>query len=230
MATTGTTAFTPSIADILMNAFARIQLRRTELTQQHLIDGQNEANLVQVEFANRQPNLWTSNLFTVALTPGTATYTLPADMICFSAVYIRTTTSTTTIDQLLFPLSSYEYSAITNKSKQGRPTQYWFDRQIIPEITLWLVPDDIEDYTLYIRYLKQIEDAALAEGTTPQIPYRWNDAFVSALAARLAQIYKPEMVASLDAKAERAWQIAAREDTEDVPMYVTPMLRAYQSW
>lgn len=230
MATTGTTDFNPSTADLMLSAFGRLQIRRTEITQQHLADAANESNFLQVEWASRQPNLWTSNLYTIPLVTGTATYTLPASMICFQAVYITTTDSSgTPIDRIMMPLSAFEYAAMPNKTQEAPPTQYWYNRQITPQITLWPVPDDSATYTLNLRYLKQIEDASFRSGTTPQIPYRWIDAFVTALAARLAAIYKPEIAGVLEARAERAWGIAAREDTEDVPLYIIPGLSSYVS-
>lgn len=88
MATSGTFTFAPSAADCVLNAFARLQIRATELTQQHLSDASNEANLLQVEFANRQPNLWTSELYTTTLAASTATVTLPVRIITITAAYI----------------------------------------------------------------------------------------------------------------------------------------------
>ncbi len=78
MTSSGTYAFEPSYGDLVLNAFARIQLRRTELTQQHMADAALEANLVQVELSNAQPNLWTSELYEVSLTQGVGDYTLLA--------------------------------------------------------------------------------------------------------------------------------------------------------
>jgi hypothetical protein len=236
MATTSTYNFAPSTGDLVLNAYGRIQIRRTELTQQHLADAANEANLLQVEFASRQPNLWTSELEEVTLTAGQAEYTLDSTIICFMAVYLRMyDSSNTPIDRIMAPLSTYEYSALPNKTTQAPPNQYWFNRQVIPTITLWPVPDDSTPYTLELRYLKQIEDASLVNGTTPQMPYRFMDAFTAGLAARLAEIYPdsvtkakgPTAVADMHAKAERAWMIAAKEDSEDVPIYITPGLAGY---
>jgi hypothetical protein len=78
MAYSGTYGFQPSTGELALNAFARIQIRRTEITQQHLSDAANEANMVQVEFGNRQPNLWSAETYEVPLVPGTASYTIPS--------------------------------------------------------------------------------------------------------------------------------------------------------
>lgn len=227
MATTGTYAYNPSAADLVLNAFARIQIRGPELTQQHLQDAYNEANLLQVEFSNRQPNLWTSELYTTTLVASTATYSLPARTITILAAYISTTTGSTTTDTILSPISTTDYASLPVKADEGVPSQFWYNRQLTPQVTFYPVPDDDTTYTLNLRILAQMEDVSLANGTTLDLPYRWMDAFTSGLASRLAQIYKPEMADRLDARAERAWKIAATEDQEDIPITVAPMIGGY---
>lgn len=229
MATSGTFNFQPSAADCVLNAFARLQIRATELTQQHLSDASNEANLLQVEFANRQPNLWTSELYTVTLSASTATYSLPARLIAITAAYISTTSGSTTTDTIISPVSASEYAAYPVKATTGVPNVYWYNRQSTPAITFYPVPDSATTYTLALRVLAQQEDVSMASGTTLDLPYRWLDAFTAGLAARLAQIYKPELADRLDARAERAWKIAAQEDQEDIPLTIAPATGGYYS-
>lgn len=225
----GTYAWSPSIGDLTLNAFGRIGIRRTELTQQHLADAATESNLLQVEFSNRQPNLWKSELYTVNLVEGQATYTLPARMISPMAVYITVTPvgSSTSFDRILNPISTYEYAALPDKQTQASPTTYWYNRQIAPQITMWQVPDGSANYVLNLQILSQPDDAKLPNGVTPNFPYRWMDAFTSSLAARLSVIYRPDMEDKRKADAERAWTIAAKEDIEYVPFFVYPALGTY---
>lgn len=228
MASSATYAFDPSVGNLTLNAFGRIQIRRSEITQQHLADAATEANLLQVEFANRQPNLWTSELYEVSLVAGTATYALPARMISPMAVYLNIEdASGESYDRILGPISTLEYAALPDKEQQAQPTTYWYNRQATPEVTLWPVPDDAATYTLKLQILSQIQDAKLASGVTPQVPYRWIDAWVAALAARLAAIWRPEIEAKRQADAERAWQIAAKEDIEYVSTFITPGVSGY---
>jgi hypothetical protein len=229
MATSGTFNFAPSAADCVLNAYARLQIRATELTQQHLSDAANEANLLQVEFANRQPNLWTSELYTATLAASTATVTLPVRIITITAAYISTTSGSTTTDTIITPISASEYASYPVKLTEGVPNVFWYNRQATPQITLYPVPDDATTYTLALRVLAQQEDVSIASGTTLDLPYRWLDAFTAGLAARLAQIYKPEIAERLDMRAERAWSIAAKEDVEDVPLTIAPMIGGYYS-
>ncbi len=236
MAATGTYAYGPATSNLMLTAFNRCLIRRTEITAQHLADAENEANLVQVEWSSRQPNLWTTELYTTALTEGTATYTLPARMIAIQAAYLSIDDgSGSSTDQILWALSTFEFSAIPDKTQEAVPNSYWYDRTITPQITLWPVPNEDDRYTLNLRILHQIQDASLASGTTLDLPYRWLDAWVSALAARLADLYPdalikskgPGAITDMWAKAERAWKIAATEDQERVPMYLQPQTYSY---
>jgi len=229
MTSSGTYSYSPSIGDLTLNAFARIGLRRPELQQQHFADAAMEANLLQVEFSNRGPNLWKSELYTVSLVQATASYALLARFLAPMAVYMTTTPSGggSPFDRVLGPLSTFEYAALPDKTVQGPPTSYWYDRTITPTVYLWPVPDGNATYTLNLQILSQPQDASIPSGVTPDIPYRWFDAYAAALAARLAAIYKPEMEAIRAAAAERAWQIAAKEDIEYVPFFVIPGTSGY---
>lgn len=225
VATSGTYSFAPSSGDFVLNAFGRIGIRRTELTQQHLADAANEANLVQVEFANRQPNLFLAETYDVSLVAGTATYVLPARFVSPMAVWMTIGSGASATDRILSPISTYDYESLPNKTQQAQPTTYWYQRQIIPQVTMWPVPETT--YTLHLRILSQPQDVRLSAGLTPQMPYRWYDAFTAALAWRLAVIYAPDREAGRKVDAERAWQIAATEDIEYVPLRIGPAVGGY---
>lgn len=229
MSTSGTFAFNPSLGEAIINAYARLGLRRSELTTQHLSDAALESNYVQVEISNKQPNLWRSELVSVDLTTGVAEYTLAAKTISFMAVYITVDTgdSSSTYDRILSPLSTFEYSALPNKTTQAPPTSYWFHRTETPTITMWPVPDDTATYVLNLFSLFQPEDASVPSGTTIDFPYRWLDCFTAKLSHRLSRIYKPELEAMRKADAVEAWNIAATEDIEYVPLYILPQIGSY---
>lgn len=228
MATSGTYSWSPGAGDLTLQAFRRCGVKRVEITSEHLLDAANEANLCQVEFSNKQPNLWTAETISISLTPSQATETLPSRVISILSAFISITDSTGTVrDTVISPLSTTEYHALSHKDEEGIPSSYWFDRQITPQITLWPVPDDEQTYELKLRVLSQPEDAVLRSGTTLDMPYRWLDAFVACLAYRLAIIYAPERAVALKAVADQAWATAAKEDQENVPMVVAPLLDGY---
>lgn len=225
MTTSGTYTFNPDLGTLGMTAFGRVGIRRPEITASHMRDLRESANLVLVEWSNRQPNLWEVGLTSQALTAGTATYTLNANLVMILDAYIST--GSPAVDRIILPISRAEYAAYSTKTTQSAPTVFWFNRQTTPTITLWPVPDTNGPYTLNFYSVRQTQDANLANGENVEIPYRWLDAFVAALAWRLAEIYKPDIEQNMLTKAERAWNYAATQDTENVPMYISPQLGGY---
>lgn len=227
MATSGTYSYSPAASNLTLVAFGRLGIRRTEIIAQHMADAIQEANLLQVELSNRQPNMFLNELYTVTLTEGTASYTLPARLVAIQAAYITTTSGGVSQDRIVWPISAAEYAALPDKTTEAPPTSYWLSMTATPTIYMWPVPDMNSTYTLNLRMLHQVEDVAMASGTNVAVPYRFLDAWVAGLAARLAQIYKPEMAALLDAKAERAFQLAAAQDAEAVPTMILPGFDGY---
>lgn len=227
MTSSGTYSFAPANSDFVINAYARIGIRRTALLQEHLQDAATESNFLLSEWSNKQVNLWKSELQSQLLTQGTATYALPARTVAIMLAYLETGSGQNLVDRVLSPISTTEYASMPNKVQQGQPTVFWFNRLITPEITLWQPPDGNGPYTLKLRCVVQIQDANLPAGETPDIPYRWYDAFTAALAHRLARIWKPELEAVRKADAMEAWQIAATQDVENVPLYIVPGLAPY---
>ena len=227
MATTGTYAFAPAAGNLVLSAYARIGIRRTEITAQHMADADVEANLVQVTLSNKVPNLWLDELYTAVLTAGTATYTLPARLVAFQAPFISIDSGGVAIDRIIFPYSTYEYAAIPNKTQEGPPTCYWLSLLTTPEITFWPVPDSSSTYTFKTRMLRQVQDASLSNGLNVDMPYRWLDVFVAMLAHRLARIYARELEAQRKMDADEAWAIAATTDKEQTPTYIQPVTTQY---
>ena len=228
MSSTGLYNFNPAAANLTLVAFGRIGIRRGEILTQHMADADNEANLLQVEMSNKNPNMWRSELYTQALTAGTATYTLPARLIAMQAAYITTNSGGTSTDRIIWPLSAFEYAALPNKTTQAPPTTYWYNRQITPTITLWQVPDSAATYTLNLRICSQIQDASQASGTTLDMPFRFLDVYVAGLAHRLARIYAPDKEIARKQDYMDAWVNAASQDTDDqVSLYVVPATQSY---
>lgn len=228
MATSNTYDFNPAASDFVQNAYALCQVKRTELLQEHLVDARMHTNLMLSEWANRQVNLWTVDLVEVELEQGVKTYDVDPTTIAILDAYIRTEFDTANpVDRLIFSISRSDYAAMPNKEQQAPPTVFWFDRLIDPTITLWQVPDQDDTYRLRYYRCRQIQDTVLTNGRTVEIPYRWLDAFNWGLAARLAVIYAPNIAEALDARAERAWQFAAAQDTEKAPVYISPTLSSY---
>lgn len=227
MTSSGTYAFSQSNADAVVGAYSRIGIRRSALLTEHLLDGYKQANLSLVKLSNFQPNLWTEETQEVALLDGTASYTLTARTIMVLIATIRTGSGATQNDRVIGPVSAVEYQSFPNKAEEGVPSVYWFNRQITPTITFWVVPDADSTYTARLQCVRQVQDANLASGETPDLPYRWLDWFEAEIAARLARIYKPDLEDKRKADANEAWALAATQDTENVALNVMPALNGY---
>lgn len=228
MATSGTYSFGPAASELMLNAWARIHIRRSELTQQHLQDAAMESNLVQVQFSNRQPLWWKSEELTYVLTPDDGVIDLPPRVVTIIAAYIATTSDDQVTDRIISQISTYDYAAISNKlTPTGLPTVFKFERLLTPQVTLWQVPDDTQTYTLKLRVLSQPEDVVLPNGINVDSPYRFLDAFTAELAYRLARIYKPDLEQRRQMDAKMAWDLAANQDQESVPVYISPGIAHY---
>lgn len=227
MASSGTYSFAPSSGQCLIQAYRRIQVRTPELRQEHFDAGFMEMNLSMVHLGNLQPNLWKVALTLVTLAPGVATITLPANTVLILDAYITTNSGSQQTNRYITPISRTEYASLANPTTQGSPTQYWYDRIVPPTLTFWPVPDSGGPYTLGYYSVSQMQDAVLPNGSTPDLAYRFLDAFVADLSHRLSRIYAPTLEAQRGADAQKAWDIAAAQDTESVNLSIAPPLGRY---
>lgn len=228
MASSATYSFNPAAADLIINAFGRIQIRRPALTAEMLSDAAMESNLLLTEWASKQPLLWKSETQDLGvITQGVATYTPAARTVAVLVAYIRSGTGTGQVDRVIGPLSTVEYQAMPTKTAQGTPSSFWFNRQIAPTISLWPTPDNGGPYNLILQTVSQVQDVSIASGTTLDAPYRFYDAFTAGLAHRLARIYAPKLEAQRKADAIEAWSVAAGNDVESVNLYLAPALSSY---
>jgi hypothetical protein len=233
-----TTGFGLSGADLLLEAFERLQIRAAAITPDHVVSARRSMNLVQARWANRGTNLWkvdpTASPTSIALSQGTQTYALGASVIMVLDAYIRTVDqSGTPTDRILTPMSRSDYAATPNKMLEAPPTVYVFDRQAAaPTLTVWPVPDLSNIYTLRLYTVQQLQDANVLLAQSPDIPYRFSEALAADLAYALARKYPPNpasgvSVADLKLAAAEAWEEAAQEDRERVSLFMMPDLSGY---
>lgn len=223
MATSGTYTFSPNLGELVINAFAKCGVRRTDLTAQHMSDARMEANLWLVDAQGDGINLWTVEKTVVNLIQGQSIYSIPSDVVFMLDVYI----TQDGFDRLIFPISRSDYASFAQKNVQGYPTSFWFDRLINPNLYVWPVPDGTGAYTLTYYYMRQPMDNELSNGTQPQLPYYMLSAFADGLAARLAYIYAPDRVNVLQPKADKSWFKALQVGSENVPVTLNVGMRGY---
>ena len=223
MATSGTTTFNPDLTEIVEEAFERCggELR----TGYDLRTARRSLNLMFTDWANRGVNMWTMEQGQQILTPGTATYNLPADTVDLLDHVIRTGagSSSTQADLTITRISEPTYSSIPNKLQQARPIQIWIERLNTPRFTVWPVPDNSQTYTLVYWRLRRIQDAG--DGVNwMDMPFRFYNAMVAGLSYYMA-LKVPgalDRLQILKEQYDQAWQLAADEDREKAAVRFVP--------
>lgn len=227
MASSGTYSYSLSNGSLILGAFERIQIFAPSLRQEHMLTARREINLAFAEWSNRQPNLWEVSPTAVTLVDGTATYDIASKVVMILDAYISINYGDDDqTDYIIMPFDRSDYASVAQKQTPGRPSNYWFNRQISPTLTLWPVPND-SIYTLTYYACTQMQDANLAGGETPDVPYRWLDALTASLSHRLSRVYAPQLEAQRGKDAQDAWEIAATQDVEAVNFAVVPALSGY---
>jgi len=194
-------------------------------------------NMMLSRWSNQGVNLWAVDLVTTPLVTGQSTYDVDQSTVMILDAYIQTNSSGALTDRIILPISRTEYASYPNKQQQGFPTVFWFDRLISaarstgsagPTVTIWPVPNTTQGPTTLKYYrVRQIQDAALQNGQTVEIPYLWMEAFAYGLAQRLAIIWAPDKVAIMKPMADESYQIAADQNVETAQQYISPMLSGY---
>ena len=225
--TTKTFNFAPNAGEFILDAFQRVGIHPTEITQQQMQAAIMASNLVLSEWANNTPNLWEVDLQTLPLAQGNATYSLPASTVMILDLYVRTGSGTTSIDRYLWPVSRTEYASYSNKATQGVPTVYWYDRLISQNVTFYPVPDGSQTYTVQFYSVRQTQDTNPIGGNNPEIPYRFYEAYTAGIAWKLAEKYAPQLEDKLFMRYTRAMEIAMRQDVENVGLTIIPGLGNY---
>jgi hypothetical protein len=225
MTTSGTATFNLDLNEYVEEAFERCgaELR----TGYDLRTARRSLNLLFADWSNRGINLWTVEQGSQVLTPGTATYTLPADTVDLIEHVIRTGAGnvSTQTDLTITRISVSTYSSIPNKLQQARPIQVWINRQATaPQFTVWPTPDSSQTYTFVYWRLRRIQDAGAGGTYTQDIPFRFLNALVAGLAYYLSMKIPGAMerMPSLKQQYDEAWDLASTEDREKAAVRFVP--------
>jgi len=214
--TSGSRDFNLDVGEIIEEAYERCGLEvRTGYDAK---TARRSLNLMFAEWANRGLNLWTVAQQTITLTPGTATYTLGADVVDILEMVLRRDSTDYEVERI----SRGEYLTFPDKTSTGRPSQFYLNRQIQPVITLWQTPDRTDELVFY--YVRRIEDADALVNTTG-IPFRFYPCMVAGLAYYLAMKRAPERLQLLKAVYEEEFTRAAEEDEDRVDLKLQPSAR-----
>ncbi len=217
MTTSGSRDFNLDVGEIIEEAYERCGLEvRTGYDAR---TARRSLNLMFADWANRGLNLWTVAQGTTDLVQGTSTYTLTADVVGMLEMVLRRDGTDYEVERI----SRGDYLTFPNKTDQGRPSQFYFNRQIDPIITLWQTPENSTDQLIYY-YVQRIEDADALVNTT-DMPFRFYPCMVAGLSYYLSMKRAPERIQILKAVYEEEFQRAAEEDEDRVPLKLQPSAR-----
>ncbi len=233
MATSGTTTFetTFSISDIVEEAYERLGIQGVSGYQ--LKGARRSLNIMFQEWANRGLHYWEVANNSITLVDGQATYTMfrstsdgTSDA---TAVYgvddilEASYRNSSNVDTPLTKINRSTYQALSNKTSEGQPTQYFVQRFIDKvTITLYLTPGSSEaGKFLNYYYVKRIQDAGDYTNEA-DVPYRFVPCMTAGLAYYLSIKFAPERVQMLKMLYEDELNRALQEDGSSSSSYITP--------
>lgn len=230
MTSTATYAFDPATPNLIINAFAKCGLTPTQLTAEHIANAVFEANLLNVDMSNRNPNGFALETITQVISATTATYTLSSRIVSVAAVYV--TNDSDSKCRTIGAISASQYAAITDKTTtaSGGPTSYFYSKLKTPTISVWplVASTDTVVYTLNILAFRQGQDFLGDVMYSTDLPYRFLDAFSTGLAARVADIYAPDRAVGYHSAYERKFALLSAQDQENVSISIAPDMSGYR--
>ena len=226
MTTSGTKSFELDVADYIEEAYERCGIEvRTGYDQR---TARRSLNLLFADWANRGLNQWTIEQQIITVTAGVGSYTLnPTDIDIIQAI-CRNPSGTSTSSQydLTMERKSREYyTNIPNKLTQGRPVQYFIDRQITPVLYLWPVPQ--QTYYIVVNKLVRLDDASAGVNTV-EMPFRFYPCLAAGLAYYLSIKKAPERTQLLKQIYDEEFAMAATEDRDRASLTLTPGRSSYR--
>ena len=221
MTTSGSKDFELDVAEYIEEAFERCGLEVR--TGYDLKTAKRSMNLMLAEWANRGLNQWTIKQRTVTLTQGDGDYDLGTDVIDILSVVVRRSNTDYALDRI----SRDSFLSIPNKTTQGRPSQFFLDRQVTPNLKVWPVPENSTD-VIYYDALTRMDDAD-AQTNTLDMPFRFYPCLAAGLAYYIAMKRAPQRIQLLKAVYEEEFERAATEDRDRSSFNVVPKYEYYRT-
>ena len=183
MATSGTATYNLTVNDVIQEAFDRIG--GDPILGYNVRSARRSLNIMFSDWANRGYNQWTIELVQLSVTQGTNQYTLPSDLIDI----INANVLIDNTEYSMTRLGLNDYAAISNKTSQSRPTQFYLQRLNTPQVLIYPTPD--QAYTLRYYRMRKIQDitASTINGVEQNldIPFRAFECMCAGLAYYLSK-------------------------------------------
>ena len=224
MATSGTALFNINFLEIAEEAFERCG--REMRTGYDLRTARRSLNLLTLEWGNKGINFWTMEDKSVTLVKGQASYDIDRDTIDVLEAVVRDNANDPSkqTDFSLTRKSMADYTTISSKLLEGRPSQYVVERlRDGTRLTLWPVPAADGQKLIYWR-LRRIQD--MTAGTEyADVPFRFLPALTAGLAYYIGLKTKDADKVALEAEYVKQWQLAKSADRDRSSFFAIPSVR-----
>ena len=206
--------FELDVSEYIEEAFERCGLDAR--TGYDLKTAKRSMNLLFADWANRGLNQWTIAQRNFTVTQSDGEYDLNADVIDILSLVVRRDGT----DYSLERISRDSYLNIPTKTTTGRPTQFFLDRQITPNLKLWPLPDNSTD-AVYYDALTRLDDADTYINTIG-VPFRFYPALAAGLSYYIAIKKAPDRIQLLKQLYEDELIRALNEDGSRTSVYISP--------
>ena len=231
-----------TIDEVIEDAYERCGVQG--ITGYQLKTARRSLNILFQEWGNRGIHYWEVGNTNVLLVQGQAEYTFYrstadgassttaggtsttstyglADIL--EASYRRNYNNTSQSDAPLTKVDRSTYTAFSNKTALGTPSQFWVQRFIDKTtMTLYQTPDSsAAGNYIYINFVKRITDAG-AYDNVGDIPNRFVPCMVSGLAYYLSQKWALDRVQQLKLLYEDELSRALAEDGSPTSAFISP--------
>lgn len=221
MALSGTSDFELDVAEYIEEAFERCGLEVR--TGYDLKTAKRSLNLMLAEWANRGLNQWTIKQRSFTSTQGDGDISISADVIDVLSVVVRRSNTDYALDRV----SRDTFLSIPNKTSQGRPSQFFLDRQTTPVLQIWPRPENNTDVVIYDA-LTRMNDAD-SQTNTLDMPFRFYPCLAAGLAYYISMKRAPNRVQLLKAVYEEEFERAMTEDRDRSSFNVVPQYQYFRT-
>ena len=221
MTTSNSKNFEIDVAEYIEEAFERCG--QEVRTGYDLRTAKRSLNLLFADWANRGLNQWTIKQRSFTSTQGDGDISISADVIDVLSVVVRRSNTDYALDRV----SRDTFLSIPNKTSQGRPSQFFLDRQTTPVLQIWPRPENNTDVVIYDA-LTRMNDAD-GQTNTLDMPFRFYPCLAAGLAYYISMKRAPNRVQLLKAVYEEEFERAMTEDRDRSSFNVVPQYQYFRT-
>jgi hypothetical protein len=136
----------------------------------------------------------------------------------------------TPADIMMYRMNKDDYFNMTNKDFQGRPLQFWLDRQLQPVMNLWPQPNLMASQNVMVVYRQRYLMDVGSLQQTIEVPTRWFYTVIFALGDALAFVTpeaKPDRIPLVQSRAQQMLKSTWTEEVDKSPVKFNVNLRMY---